>query len=282
MRLSISFSSLVVLLCFGAQLATATPYAMHLAMTPNPDELVFSWQTKAQTATSQVCIGSSPSSLKCGDGARSFQGSYDSDAGYNHHVLIQGLSAGSMVFYSVGDAKDGFSPVFNTTTRAASLPAQGWRAALYGDLGVDHSSATIAALNALGINRTIEFVLHVGDLSYANDHPLHYEDTWNDWFSSLEPLMVRYCPGLGFACREGNGKSEQGETEKGLSNERQVTSRVIRREKEDKLFREKDGERMRSFQEGERSFQERVVVSREIHNERRGHVLIQCRPMFRT
>ena len=34
------------------------------------------------------------------------------------------------------------------------------------------------------------FFTHMGDISYADDHPLKYEDTWNQWFASMEPIMA--------------------------------------------------------------------------------------------
>lgn len=31
---------------------------------------------------------------------------------------------------------------------------------------------------------------HMGDISYADDHPVKYEETWNEWFASMEPIMA--------------------------------------------------------------------------------------------
>ena len=61
--------------------------------------------------------------------------------------------------------------------------------AAYGDLGIDNSANTISQLINRTANNDFGLFVHMGDISYANDHPLRYEDTWNTWFSSMEPIM---------------------------------------------------------------------------------------------
>jgi len=57
-------------------------------------------------------------------------------------------------------------------------------------MGIDHSENTLNQL----LNRTAEndfsLFLHMGDISYANDHPLQYEKTWNTWFNEMQPIMA--------------------------------------------------------------------------------------------
>jgi len=117
------------------------------------------------------------------------ESSYDDNAGWNHNVVLTGLLPGTTYYYICGAPTYALSSEFSFTTMQSSFVPT--TIAAYGDLGIDHSSNTISQL----LNRTAAddfgLYIHMGDISYANDHPLRYEHTWNEWFSEMEPIMAK-------------------------------------------------------------------------------------------
>jgi len=71
---------------------------------------------------------------------------------------------------------------------------------VYGDMGVKNSHETIPRITQLAQSGAMDFILHVGDISYADDYAADkYEEIWETWFGLIQPVMdsVPYmvCPG---------------------------------------------------------------------------------------
>jgi hypothetical protein len=60
--------------------------------------------------------------------------------------------------------------------------------AVYGDMGIDNSENTVKGVIDRSNNGEFDWVFHVGDISYADDHFWDFQYTWNYWFQSVEPV----------------------------------------------------------------------------------------------
>jgi len=159
---------------------------VHIAHAGDNSRMAISWLTSQPTFTSMVFYGTSPSSLNMNATSTS-QTSYDNNAGWNHNVVLTNLKPGTTYYYVCGDPTWALSSTFQFTTLQSSFVST--TIAAYGDLGIDNSANTISQLINRTANNDFGLFVHMGDISYANDHPLRYEDTWNTWFSSMEPIM---------------------------------------------------------------------------------------------
>jgi hypothetical protein len=178
---------------------------VHIALVGDPTSMVISWKTKDESSNSIVQYGVS-------SGVYSMQGygnqsSYSSKSGWNHNVVLINLQPGTKYYFICGDSSYAWSPEYTfVTSKGLGYQNRPWTLAVYGDLGTDNSANTIQRLNykAITTNSTdpsqdIDHFFHLGDLSYANDHPLEYESIWDDWFEDMQPAMgarpYMACPG---------------------------------------------------------------------------------------
>eukprot|EP00339_Tiarina_fusa_P018157 CAMPEP_0117042574 /NCGR_PEP_ID=MMETSP0472-20121206/29639_1 /TAXON_ID=693140 ORGANISM="Tiarina fusus, Strain LIS" /NCGR_SAMPLE_ID=MMETSP0472 /ASSEMBLY_ACC=CAM_ASM_000603 /LENGTH=378 /DNA_ID=CAMNT_0004753849 /DNA_START=113 /DNA_END=1246 /DNA_ORIENTATION=- len=148
--------------------------------------MAISWLTADPTILDVVYYGTTSNSLTM-NATSTAETSYDDDAGWNHNVILTNLQPGTTYYYSCGTPNYAFSTQFSFSTMSSSFVAT--TIAAYGDLGITHSTDTINQL----LNRTAQgdfgLYVHMGDISYANDHPLRYEHTWNEWFTEMQPIM---------------------------------------------------------------------------------------------
>lgn len=119
-----------------------------------------------------------------------------SDTGYNilfdHLVDIPNLPPLTKFYYRVGDTTDGVSDESYFFTgpqpkRSAKGGVQS-RVAIFGDMGLANSLKTIQLVQNMVNNGSapIDFVFHVGDISYADDYPAYlYERVWEQWYAVL-------------------------------------------------------------------------------------------------
>ncbi|KAF1315148.1 Glucan 1,3-beta-glucosidase, partial [Globisporangium splendens] len=117
---------------------------------------------------------------------------------HNYHATVSGLTANTKYFYKVGSAASASfqSDAASFTTARAAGSKDTFELAVYGDFGVDaNAEASNKYVNALA--GKIDFIYHVGDISYADNSFLsvkevtgfHYEETYNRWMNSLTPVM---------------------------------------------------------------------------------------------
>jgi len=147
--------------------------------------MVVSWLT-ADSSPSTVMWG-----LDSGNYVYSASGnqtSYSSRAGYNHNVKLENLTASTTYYYIAGDSSYAWSQEFNFTTGPASF--QPFTVCNFGDMGIDHSNNTLNSLLRMTAAGDFDLYTHMGDISYADDHPVKYEETWNEWFDSMQPIMA--------------------------------------------------------------------------------------------
>jgi hypothetical protein len=173
------------------------PQYVHLAVTGNSNEIVVSWRTLGHPNTSTVYYGlqgqSSAFGKAIGTSISYTHADYDGDVVlWNHHTVVRGLKPNIFYWYQCGDQIGGFSPKYEFKT-APPAPQQ-WKypyqvkVLVYGDMGIVASEKVIPKVNELATTRQIDFVWHVGDISYADDYPSGmYEQVWDLFFAMIEP-----------------------------------------------------------------------------------------------
>ncbi|KAF1315174.1 Calcineurin-like phosphoesterase, partial [Globisporangium splendens] len=182
--------------------SSKVPQQFHLAYAGSSagTGMTISWTTFAKVNDPTVWIGSSAGALKVAK-ANIETKSYYSDSTYslyNYHATVSGLTANTKYFYKVGSAASASfqSDAASFTTARAAGSKDTFELAVYGDFGVDaNAEASNKYVNALA--GKIDFIYHVGDISYADNSFLsvkevtgfHYEETYNRWMNSLTPVM---------------------------------------------------------------------------------------------
>lgn len=112
----------------------------------------------------------------------------DAFSGWNHFARLPGVPSGAKVYYRVGDGKNWSNESVVVSPKHGS-PAS-FKVAVIGDYGVDYSENNTAVLNSMALDDNFDFGVHLGDISYANDH-LEYETTWTEWFTRNQPMLKR-------------------------------------------------------------------------------------------
>lgn len=155
------------------------PTQIHLAYGVDPSrDVVVMWRTALPTAASEVRYGTTPALGSSAAGA-----SVAAGTGRVHTVSLAGLEPGTTYQYSCGDPTAGWSALESFRT----APASGGRTvfAAYGDAGVSAEAASVVARTAA---MDPDFVLLLGDLSYANGGS---STIWDSWFDQLQPSAAR-------------------------------------------------------------------------------------------
>lgn len=101
----------------------------------------------------------------------------------------------------VGDERTGWSREFSFKT--PDISPKHYTIAVYGDMGILHSLPTVQQLEKIAKSNELDFVLHIGDISYADNRLKYglnaYQQVWDQFFDEIEnlttsiPYMV--CPG---------------------------------------------------------------------------------------
>jgi acid phosphatase type 7 len=192
--------------------ASLPPEQIHIAFAGDSGMSV-SWATKGPTDTSTVKYGMDADKLTLL--AKGAQKTYYGNE-YHHHVELLQLSPGTLYFYSCGDEAQGFS-----TIRSFKAPAQAMdkafqtgqphKISVFGDWGYGEKAHAVETRTALeSIKKEVEFVWHVGDLSYADDaflhYPLHfkYEEIYDNWMNWIENIS----DSMAYMVAPGNHESE--------------------------------------------------------------------------
>jgi acid phosphatase type 7 len=188
---------IILFLCIASNVHGQTPEQIHIAFSGDHG-MAISWATKSgNTKTSTVKYGLSPTSL--GFIATGNEVTYYGDE-YHHHVELQNLKPGSRYYYQCGDEASGFS-----TTRSFKSPIQGndenfgenivHKISVFGDWGYGKRAHALETRQALEkIKNNVDFIYHVGDLSYADDAFLHtplkfeYENVYDGWMNWIENI----------------------------------------------------------------------------------------------
>lgn len=186
--------------CSGLDMCITDPTAPrfpHSAFTTDPSRVAVSWFTYEPTNSSLATWSATPNGPSLGV-VQGYSKSYLPAGGYMHHAVITGLKPRTEYYYRVGDKETGLSEAFSfMTAPAQSVP---FTVAIYGDMGVHNSRDTVARVQSLVQSRAIDWIFHIGDISYADDYPANiYEYVWNEWFRVMQPITSRVpymvCPG---------------------------------------------------------------------------------------
>ncbi len=182
----------IIFCCLLFVSACNFPKQIHLTVQRDPSRsATVSWVTKGKddTKTHRVKYGTGPGDYTAhGDG--SSHQIPNALLGYVHEVELTGLEPNTRYYYISGDKFGGWSPEHTFTT--APDGTRDFTFVVVGDMGV-----TLAANQNLDrmISEDPSFVLHAGDLSYANGITL----IWDLWFEQISPLAANalYMPAIG-------------------------------------------------------------------------------------
>lgn len=175
------------------------PTQIHIALAGkdangNSNSMAISWNTVLQTKSSTVKYG-----LNSGDYSYVSTGVSSSYyETFNHHVVLDVLTANTVYYYVVGDNIGGWSGEMSFRSAPLTSNLRGnFSFAVFGDLGVYNGLPSTDYLN--GMKEELSFVWHGGDISYADDSFLHpgcilkfcYEETIDTYLKNVEPVASK-------------------------------------------------------------------------------------------
>jgi len=128
-----------------------------------------------------VRFGTSPSSLT--QVALGSSSEWRAGHGFTHTAVLSGLVHSTRYFFRV--AND--TRVYDFVTRDAAQTRV--RVGVVGDMGIENSANTIARISKRASSRQFDFMLHIGDVSYADDHFLWFQKTWFAWFAMMNATL---------------------------------------------------------------------------------------------
>jgi len=169
------------------------PQHVHVAFGGDPaHEIVVSYFTLEKSNTSTVQYGTSPG--KYPQSTIGYEISYlhsddDDEVFYNHHVLLEDLEPDTLYYYRTGDNYGGWSPEYYFRTAPLEQTAANFSVIVYGDMGIANSQHTVERIRTRVHGQEIDFIFHIGDISYADDYSSGmYESVWNAWFTEMEDI----------------------------------------------------------------------------------------------
>jgi hypothetical protein len=109
--------------------------------------------------------------------------------GVIHTAVMTGLTPATTYTYRVGSVAHGQSPIINFTTLPlnAGTAERPLRVLNIADMGILNSEHTIASMTQMVNNGSIDFVLHPGDIGYADGD----EKRWDMFGRLMQPIMSR-------------------------------------------------------------------------------------------
>lgn len=116
--------------------------------------------------------GGSASMAKC---STSEARSCFTDSPFTHYCNMSGLDANTKYWYAIGDQVVGWTPAHEKYS-FTTPPIVGQRGPLvttavaFGDMGLDYSDRTRAMLAKMAKDRSLDFTIHNGDISYADNN----------------------------------------------------------------------------------------------------------------
>lgn len=189
---------LLVCLAASANVASAShaPEQLRLSLTGVKGEMVVGWATPKDTDDSTV-------QYSCADGSC---GQFVVQGTATHYYLpisvpfykspqlhfatLKGLNSSTTYAYRVGDKKKGWSDIYHFTTEPDHTPSSGrpLRIISIGDEGTqDGAKEVLAAMLASQQKQKFGFIIHAGDISYANGK----QKIWDRWGQLVQPLAAQ-------------------------------------------------------------------------------------------
>uniref|UniRef100_A0A453PW50 Purple acid phosphatase n=3 Tax=Triticinae TaxID=1648030 RepID=A0A453PW50_AEGTS len=151
--------------------------------------MTVSWVTVDEVGNSTVMYGRAMGRLDmAAEGTHTRYKYHNYTSGFIHHCTLTSLEHGTKYYYAMG-----FGHTVRTfwfTTPPKPGPDVPFRLGLIGDLGqTSDSNSTLTHYEATGGDA----VLFMGDLSYADKHPLHDNNRWDTW-GRFSERSVAYQP----------------------------------------------------------------------------------------
>ena len=119
---------------------------------------------------------------------------------YHHHVELPNLKSNTIYYYQ-GDETSGFSTTrsFKSAIQASDTNFEEntnvHKISIFGDWGYGERAHAFKTRQALEkIKEEVDFIYHVGDLSYADDAFIHtplkfeYENVYDNWMNWIENI----------------------------------------------------------------------------------------------
>ncbi|CAN6335265.1 unnamed protein product [Urochloa humidicola] len=157
------------------------PEQVHIALGDQTGTaMTVSWVTPDAEGNSTVLYGLAADKLdRAAEGTTTRYTFYNYTSGFIHHCTLTGLDHATKYYYAVGlGGDDTARRTFWFTTPPAPNPDAPLRLGLIGDLGqTSDSNSTLSHYE----EHPGDAVLFVGDLSYADKHPLHDNNRWDTW-----------------------------------------------------------------------------------------------------
>eukprot|EP01088_Endostelium_zonatum_P004415 TRINITY_DN15659_c0_g1_i1.p1 TRINITY_DN15659_c0_g1~~TRINITY_DN15659_c0_g1_i1.p1 ORF type:complete len:439 (+),score=58.89 TRINITY_DN15659_c0_g1_i1:2-1318(+) len=199
---------LLALFCVATCLAVNNQ--VHLALTGKATEMAVSWFS---TVPLDAALVSYFSNMSDHHSVTGFSATFNKPSGYAHHAVLTNLKPSTKYHYRVRAEHNTWTDTYTFWTANETWTGP-WMVPVYGDMGVNSSQNTIMQLNKLvkasqdrKLAEGMPFILHVGDISYANDRPSHeYEYIWNLWFQLMSNTL-NYMP---YMVMPGNHEKESG------------------------------------------------------------------------
>lgn len=180
----LAFCSVVVPACTQDCCVDSTPEQLRLALTGDPMEMSITWVTLNATAQPVVQYGvGTASTAVLNNTALATSARTYTQGGWRGVILSATMVVylpGTAYTYRVGDAATG---IFSQNYTFYTLPAEvgtimgpPLRIVQIGDMAYDNNSdVTVAAITSMALAHEIDFVLHVGDISYADGYMHHWD-----------------------------------------------------------------------------------------------------------
>lgn len=186
--------------------AAAGPEQFHVNFGATPDAAAVRWTTANGNATATVAWGVSAGALSTV--ATGVTDRYVYSAAYTspwiHTVNVTGLPLATRIYYQVGDAATGLSPVMSFVSSPGVGRLYPFRTAYVADIGeADSANATVTRVleaTALGL---VDQVVINGDISYATGCEATGCTTWDEYCRMASPLAatVPWMVTIGSECR---------------------------------------------------------------------------------
>eukprot|EP01102_Stenamoeba_stenopodia_P014153 TRINITY_DN4671_c0_g1_i1.p1 TRINITY_DN4671_c0_g1~~TRINITY_DN4671_c0_g1_i1.p1 ORF type:complete len:564 (-),score=90.15 TRINITY_DN4671_c0_g1_i1:145-1701(-) len=191
-------------LCFDCCLTDYTPEQVHLSMTEDITQMVVMWVTHYNTSTStcQYALTSAYTGVDSFNmSVTGYTNTYTSGnwSGVIHRATLVDLEPFVNYTYRCGDETAGWSDVYSFVANSGNLPTEELRIVVVGDMGAAiWSDGTVGnIITEVNANR-YDFMLHVGDIGYADDEAWtkytglqEWEHVWDQFQRKVEPIAAR-------------------------------------------------------------------------------------------
>ncbi|EGG17548.1 hypothetical protein DFA_08544 [Cavenderia fasciculata] len=170
------------------------PLYVKLSLTENPGEMMVGWFTYNIMTAPQVQY-KGDTKMATVNAHKIQQYKEKKWTGWSYSTLLTGLEPNTQYIYQVGDASSNgkWSNTFNFTTHGApGTKVTPFSFIAYGDMGAGGADLITIGYVMEYIDQ-ISFVLHVGDIAYADLHSTDNflfgnQTVWNEFMGQIEPI----------------------------------------------------------------------------------------------